>query len=81
MNTFSADLTALLASGAPTEVRTLFAIGPVKNGQMVYATDSQLPVFITPNRYQPSQFGAWSRGSITTKIGLESNSCDLTVLL
>ena len=79
MNTFSADLTALLASGAPTEVRTLFAIGPVKNGQMVYATDSQLPVFITPNRYQPSQFGAWSRGSITTKIGLESNSCDLTV--
>jgi hypothetical protein len=79
MKAYSADLMALLASGVPIEVRTLFAIGPVKNGQTIYATDSQLPVKFGGNTYQPSQFGAWSRGSVTTKIGLESNSCDLTV--
>ena len=79
MKAYSADLMALLASGVPIEVRTLFAIGPVKNGQTIYATNSQLPVKFGGNTYQPSQFGAWSRGSVTTKIGLESNSCDLTV--
>jgi hypothetical protein len=79
MKTYSADLLALLASGVPIEVRTLFAIGPVKNGQTMYATNSQLAVTFGGNTYQPSQFGAWERGSVTTKIGLESNSCDLTV--
>jgi hypothetical protein len=79
MKAYSADLMALLASGVPIEVRTLFAVGPVKNGQTIYATNSQLPVKFGGNTYQPSQFGAWSRGSVTTKIGLESNSCDLTV--
>ncbi len=79
MKAYSADLTALLASGVPIEVRTLFVIGPVKNGQTIYATNSQLPVTYAGHTYQPSQFGAWERGSITTKIGLESNSCDLTV--
>jgi len=79
MKSYSADLMALLASGVPIERRELFAIGPCKNGQIIYATNSQLPVAFNGNTYQPAQFGSWSRGSITTKIGLESNSCDLTV--
>jgi len=80
MKSYSSDLMALLAAGVPMQVSTLFAIGPCKNGSYIYATDAQLPVTFGGNTYQPAQFGAWSRGSITTKIGLESNSCDLTVL-
>ena len=79
MKAFSADLMALLASGVPIEIRTLFAIGPCDNGQMIYATDSQLPVTYGGNTYQPTLYGSWSRGAVTAKIGLESNSCDLKV--
>lgn len=70
---------ALLAPGVPTETIDLFAIGPCQNGSYIYATTGQLPVTFNGNTYQPSQFGSWSRGEITVKIGLESNSCDLTV--
>lgn len=79
MKNFSADLTALLASGVPIEKCHLLVIGPCQNGAMIYATDCGLPVTFGGNTYQPTQYGAWQRGSITTKIGLESNSCDLTV--
>ena len=79
MKTFSADLLGLLQSGVPIEHVDLIAIGPCLNGAMIYATTGQLPVAFANNTYHPTQFGSWSRGSITTKIGLESNSCDLTV--
>ena len=79
MKTFSADLTNLLDSGVPVERTELFAIGPLQNGAMIYATTGQLPVTFGGNVYQPAQFGSWSRGSFSTKIGLESNACDLTV--
>jgi uncharacterized protein/uncharacterized protein DUF2163 len=80
MKNLSADLLALLASGVPCEVSTLFAIGPCDNGAMIYATNAQLPVVLGGNRYEAAKFGSWSRGEITVKIGLESNSCQLTVL-
>lgn len=80
MKKFSADLQALLDSGVPVDCVDLFAIGPCQNGAMIYATNGQLSVAYGGNIYQPVQYGAWSRGTITTKIGLESNSCDLTVL-
>ncbi len=79
MKNYSADLMALLRAGVPIERVELFAIGPCKNGAMIYATTGQVAVKLNGNTYQPAQFGAWSRGSITVKIGLESNSCDLTV--
>ncbi len=79
MKTFSADLLALLGSGVPIEHVDLIAIGPCQNGATIYATTGQLAVVFNGDSYQPAQFGSWSRGSVTTKIGLESNSCDLTV--
>lgn len=80
MKNYSADLMALLQSGVPIERVDLFAIGPLKNGAMIYATTGQLPVTMGGNTYHPTQFGTWSRGTVTVKIGLESNSCDLTVI-
>ncbi len=80
MKTYSPDLVALLAARVPIKRTTLFAIGPCLNGAMIYACTGQLLVTYGGNVYRPGQFGRWSRGSITTKIGLESNSCDLTVI-
>jgi hypothetical protein len=59
----------------------LFQIGPLLNGAMIYATDGSGPITFGGNVYQPpsSGFGAWSRDSVTVKIGLDSNSCRLTV--
>ena len=57
----------------------LFKIGPLLNGQYIYATNGSGPVTYGGNTYQPTQFGAWSRDSISVKIGLESNSTRLTV--
>lgn len=79
MKNFSVDLKMLLQSGVPVDRMDLVAIGPCKNGAMIYATTGQVPVKFNGNLYQPSQYGSWSRGAITTKIGLESGSCDLTV--
>jgi hypothetical protein len=79
MKAYSADLMALLAAGIPCSRVDLFAIGPCQNGAYIYATNCQLPVTFNGHTYQPSQFGSWSRGEITVKIGLDSNSCDLTV--
>jgi hypothetical protein len=79
MKTYSSDLMALLAAGVPCTRVDLFAIGPCQNGAFIYATNGKLPVTFGGNTYQPSQFGSWSRGEITVKIGLESNSCDLAV--
>lgn len=79
MKNVSADLKALWAAEPPMERRTLVAIGPCDNGAMIYATDGQLPVKLDGHVYEPTLYGSWSRGAITVKIGLESNSCDLTV--
>lgn len=79
MKSFSADLMALLQSGVPIEAVDLISIGPCQNGATIYATTGQVPLTFGGDTYQPTQFGSWSRGSVTTKIGLESNSCDLTV--
>jgi hypothetical protein len=80
MKTYSADLLALLAAKVPVGRTDLFAFGPCQNGAMIYACTGQLPVTYGGNVYLPGQFGRWSRGSITTKIGLESNACDLSVV-
>jgi len=79
VKSYSPDLIALLASGVPCTRVDLFAVGPCQNGAFIYATNGKLPVKFGGNTYQPSQFGSWSRGEITVKIGLGSNSCDLTV--
>ena len=79
MKNFPVDLKMLLQSGVPVDRMDLISIGPCKNGAMIYATTGQLPVKFNGNTYQPAQYGSWSRGAITTKIGLESGSCDLTV--
>ena len=80
MKTYSTDLLALLASGVPCTRVDLFAIGPCQNGSYIYSTNGTLPVVFGGNTYQPSQWGSWSRGDISVKIGLESNACELTVL-
>lgn len=79
MKSFSADLTALLAAGLPLYRVELFKIGPCLNGSYIYATNGQLPVTYGGNKYQPSTYGSWSRGDVTVKVGLESNTCPLTV--
>lgn len=79
MKNYSADLLALLQAHVPVDRTELFAIGPLKNGSYIYATPGQVPVTFGGNTYQPAQFGLWSRGNITVKIGLDSNSTDLTV--
>jgi hypothetical protein len=79
MKIFSTDLMALLASGPPCSRIDLFAIGPCQNGAYIYATNGQLPVSFGGHTYDPAAFGSWSRGDVTVKIGLESNSCELTV--
>lgn len=79
MKQFSPCLIDVLATGLPIYKADLFQIGPCDNGAMIYATNGQAPITYLGNVYQPIQFGAWSRGTVTTKIGLESNSVDLTV--
>lgn len=79
MKALSSDLVALLASGVPLYRADLYQIGPMLNGAMIYATNAQLPISYGGNTYQPTTFGLWSRGDIEVKIGLESNSCKLTV--
>jgi uncharacterized phage protein (TIGR02218 family) len=83
MKNFSADLVALLASKVPIYRATLIAIGPCANGAMIYATDGGDPITYAGNVYQPGKnglYGSWARGEITTKCGVESQSCTLTVL-
>lgn len=79
MKSFSADLLALLASNVPVYKVDLYKIGPTANGQMIYATNGGAPIIFEGNVYDPSKYGAWSRGSISTKVGLESNNTKLTV--
>jgi hypothetical protein len=79
MKNFSADLRALLNSGVPVYRVELFTIGPCENGSYIYATNGQLPVNYNGQRYDPAQYGAWSRGDVEVRIGLESNSTQLTV--
>jgi len=79
MKSFSSDLVNLLASGVPLWKADLYAIGPLLNGQMIYATNGGSPITFGGHTYQPTQFGAWSRDSITVKIGMDSNSTRLTV--
>lgn len=81
MKDFSADLIALLASEVPMWTPELYKIGPLLNGSMIYATNGSSPVTYDGHTYLPSSsgYGAWSRDSITVKIGLDSNSTRLTV--
>lgn len=88
MKQFSSDLLALLqrnrtvwpnADFSAIFVADLFKIGPVANGQMLYATNGQGPITYEGNVYQPTQFGNWGRGALTNKIGLEAGTVDLTV--
>lgn len=80
MKTTSADLLALFDSGAPINRVELIAIGPCRNGAHIYAITGDLPMTFGGNVYDPSKYGVWSRGNITTRVGLESNSVDLSVL-
>ena len=80
MKAYSADLVAMLASKVPMWKADLYKIGPLLNGQMIYATNGGSPITYLGNTYQPSQYGMWSRDSITVKVGLDSNSTRLTVL-
>jgi hypothetical protein len=82
MKNFSADLVDLLASKVPIYRATLIKIGPCANGSMIYATDGGDAITYAGNVYQPGKnglYGSWARGAITTKCGLESQSCTLTV--
>lgn len=81
MKSYSADLIALLASNYPIYKADLFAIGPCLNGAMIYATSGKGAIAFGGNTYLSSSSGngAWSRGSISVKIGLDSNSTKLTV--
>jgi hypothetical protein len=80
MKSFSTDLRVLLDSGVPVYRVELFAIGPCENGSYIYATNGQIPITYNGQRYDPAQFGSWSRGDVEVRIGLESNSTQLTVL-
>lgn len=74
---FSPDLMNLLSSGLPTHVVDLFKIGPCLNGAMIYASKGGYKVTYDGNVYDPVAYGAWERGSVTTKLGLDSNSVTL----
>lgn len=80
MKTYSADLLALLAQNTPLYKAELFMIGPLLNGQMIYATNGKGHIIFNGNTYEPVQYGSWSRDTVSVKIGLESNSTKLTVL-
>jgi Phage conserved hypothetical protein BR0599/Uncharacterized conserved protein (DUF2163) len=88
LKNFSSDLLALLQRNRsvwPTAnfdaiIRVnLFAIGPAKNGQMLYATDGSLPIKYGGNTYQPLQYGNWNRGPVESKIGMEAGTMKLSV--
>jgi len=90
MKSFSSDLLALLQRTpgvwpAGTDFSSigkvdLFAIGPAQNGQMIYATNGDRTVTYSGNTYQPVQYGSWSRGGVSSKVGLEASSMKLTVM-
>jgi hypothetical protein len=79
MKSYSIDLRALLDSGVPVYRVELFAIGTCENGSYIYATNGQVPITYNGQRYEPALFGSWSRGDVEVRIGLESNSSQLTV--
>lgn len=84
MKNFSLTLTNILASGGPLYRADLFQIGPCDNGAVIYATNGQQDIVYNGisglATYSATAFGSWSRGSLTTKIGLSSNGLDLTVM-
>jgi hypothetical protein len=79
MKNYSADLIALLQSKLSMFRASLFKIGPLLNGSYIYATDGGDPITYGGNVYQPSAYGNWARGEITSKIGLDSNTSSLTL--
>lgn len=78
---YSADLLALYAAAPYTKIYRchLFAVGPCRNGTMIYATDGRSPITYNGNVYHPYNYGFWKRGAQTVKIGWESNSIDCTI--
>ena len=85
---YSSDLIALLQRNASVWPNTafdhlyrahLFKIGPLRNGQMIYATDAQRDLVYGGNTYSATAYGNWTRGAISSKVGLETAEMDLTV--
>lgn len=71
----------MLASGLPMYKADLFMIGPCLNGAMIFATSGKGPITFGGNTYLPSSSGngAWTRDTVTVKLGLASNTTKLTV--
>jgi len=79
MKNYSQDLINLLASKARLYKCHLFKIGPTLNSQFIYATDGGEAVIFNGQKYEPDKFGLWTRDTVTTKIGLDSNASKLTI--
>jgi hypothetical protein len=79
VKTFSTDLLTLLSTDVPIHRIDLYTIGPCLNGSYIYATNAQLPASYGGNVYDPRAYGSWIRDDITVKIGLDSNSCKMTL--
>lgn len=81
--------TGKLSPTSPLYIVDLFIIGPMANGQFIYACNgtgditlsaNTIPGQLSPVTFHSQKYGQWSRGSIKVKIGLESNGTQITVI-
>ena len=82
MKSFGSSLLTYLRSDATTEliVKDLFTI-TLSSGRVITATNGQLDIGTGGTIYFSSLNGLWSRDTVTTDIGTNSNSTNITVLI
>jgi uncharacterized phage protein (TIGR02218 family) len=75
--------TAMLDFLLSTDVESIFKADLIKialiDGTTLYVTDGQVDITYNGNVYVASGIGAWQRGRVSTKLGLEGTTMDLTV--
>lgn len=49
------------------------------SGQIILATDGQMPITYDGNVYQPATFGAWKISKVHTALGMTQSTCDFTL--
>jgi uncharacterized phage protein (TIGR02218 family) len=84
MKTFAATLLAFLQTNTAYSRADLFAI-TLPNGFAIRATSWQLPVTVpsgpAAGTYQPSQYGSWARGKITSEATFDLHGNDMPLTL
>lgn len=59
-------------------VADLFLI-TLASGQVLTATDGQMPITYAGNVYMPTQFGSWKLKAVKTALGMTQSSADFTI--